>query len=134
MHTSGQSEPRGSSALAAFSFGMAGSVSDAVVLQYVGFETKGTVREYAFTLRGSGGESSPYFVTIANAAFVEHRVRYQDAPDICSIRLHRELATHTDHLSSSHFFVTDAELADYKSAHTPKPKPKGYADSDDKWS
>ena len=111
-----------------------GFVSDAVVLQYVGFETKGTVREYAFTLRGSGGESSQYFVTIANAAFVEHRVRYQDAPDICSIRLHRELATHTDHLPSSHFFVTDAELADYKSAHTPKPKPQGYAHSDDKWS
>jgi hypothetical protein len=57
-------------------------VSDSVVLQYVGFETKKTVREYTFSLRGSGGESADYVVTIANDAFLAHRVRYQDAPDI----------------------------------------------------
>ncbi len=56
-------------------------MSDAVVLQYVGFETKGAIREYTFTLRGTGGASSEYFVTIANDAFVAHRVRYQDAPE-----------------------------------------------------
>jgi hypothetical protein len=99
------------------------SVSDAVVLQYVGFETKGAVREYAFTVRGSGGGSSEYFVTIANAAFVAHRVRYQDAPDICSLRLHREFSAQTDHPPSTCFSVTDAELADYHDAHTPKTKP-----------
>ena len=70
-------------------------MSDAVVLQYVGFENKGAVREYTFTLRGTGGASSEYFVTIANSAFVAHRVRYQDAPDICSLRLHREFASQT---------------------------------------
>ncbi len=69
-------------------------MSNEVVLQYVGFETRGAVREYAFTVRGSGGESSSYFVTIANDAFLAHRVRYQDAPDICSLRLRREFATH----------------------------------------
>jgi len=98
-------------------------VSDAIVLQYVGFETRGAVREYAFTRRGAGGESFEYFVTIANAAFVAHRVRYQDAPDICSLRLHREFATRSDHLPSARFSITDAELADYMNAHTPKPKP-----------
>ena len=98
-------------------------MSDAVVLQYVGFENKGAVREYTFTLRGTGGASSEYFVTIANDAFVAHRVRYQDAPDICSLRLHREFATQTDHPPSTRFSVTDAELADYKVAHTPKTKP-----------
>jgi hypothetical protein len=72
---------------------MAVIVSDAVVLQYLGFETKGAVREYTFTLRGSGGESSEYFVIIPNAAFVVHRVRYQDAPNICSLRLRREFAS-----------------------------------------
>jgi hypothetical protein len=50
-------------------------------------------------------------------------VRYQDAPDICSLRLHRELAARTDHPPSTRFFVTDAELANYKEAHTPKLKP-----------
>jgi len=98
-------------------------VSDAVVLQYMGFESKGTVREYAFRFRGTDGASSEYFVTIANEAFVAHRVRYQDAPDICLHRLRREFAERTDHPPSTCFSVTDAELAAYKDAHTPKSKP-----------
>ena len=96
-------------------------MSDTVVLQYVGFENRGAVREYAFTLRGLAGASTEYFVTIANAAFVAHRVRYQDGPDICSLRLHREFAARADHPPSTRFSVTDAELAEYTSAHAPKP-------------
>ena len=98
-------------------------MSDAIVLQYVGFETRGAVREYTFTRRGPAGESSEYFVTIASAAFVEHRVRYQDAPDICSLRLHREFAGRSDHLPSARFSITDAELDDYIEAHAPKTRP-----------
>jgi hypothetical protein len=111
---------------------MADLVSDAVNLQYVGFETTGAVREYTFTLRGAGGESSNYFVTIANDAFVAHRVRYQDAPDICSLRLYREFATQTVHPPFTRFCVTDAELADYKGAHTPKPRTSPYGHREDK--
>jgi hypothetical protein len=107
-------------------------VSDAVVLQYVGFETKGAVREYAFTCRASNGASLDYFVTIANDAFVAHRVRYQDAPDVCSRRLRREFATQVDHPSSTRFAVTDAELANYRDAHAPKPKPGVYSRREDK--
>ena len=107
-------------------------MSDTVALQYVGFETKGAFREYAFTLRRSGGESSEFFVTIANAAFVAHRVRYQDAPDICSLRLHREFASRSGHLPSARFSITDAELADYMEAHTPKTKPGTSAHRGDK--
>jgi len=106
-------------------------VSDAVVLQYMGYESKGTVREYAFRLRGTDGASSEYFVTIANEAFVAHRVRYQDAPDICSHRLRREFAARTDHPPSTCFSVTDAELAAYKNAHTPKSKPVAAATGED---
>jgi len=111
---------------------MADFVSDAIVLQYVGFETKGPVREYTFTLRGSGGRFSEYFVTIANAAFVAHRVRYQDAPDICSLRLHREFTAGSDHPPSTRFSITDAELADYMNAHDPKPRPGVSAHREDK--
>ena len=107
-------------------------MSDAIVLHYLGFETRGAVREYAFTRRGSGGESFEYFVTIANAAFVAHRVRYQDAPDICSLRLHREFATRSDHLPSARFSITDAELADYMETHAPKTKPGASAHREDK--
>ena len=106
-------------------------VSDAVVLRYTGFENKGAVREYAFTLRGTDGTSSEYFVTIANAAFVGHRVRYQDAPEICSLRLHREFAAGSDHPPSTRFSVTDAEPADYKDAHTPRSKPGASAPGED---
>ena len=106
-------------------------MSDAVALQYLGFETKGAIREYTFTLRGTGGASSEYFVTIANDAFVAHRVRYQDAPDICFLRLYREFATQTDHPPSTRFSVTDAELADYQDAHAPKPKPSAYIHRED---
>jgi hypothetical protein len=107
-------------------------MSDAVVLQYIGFETKGAVREYAFSLRGTAGASSEYFVTITNDAFVAHRVRYQDAPDICSLRLHREFATRSDHPPSTRFCVTDAELADYHDAHAPKPKPGTFSPAKEK--
>lgn len=98
-------------------------MNDPVAPKYLGFENKGAVREYAFTVRGTDGVRSEYFVTIANDAFLAHRVRYQDAPEICSLRLHRELAARTDHPSLTCFSVTDVELADYKNAHTPKAKP-----------
>lgn len=98
-------------------------MSDTLSLQYLGFETKGLVREYAFKVRWTDGVRSEYFVTIANDAFVAHRVRYQDAPEICSLRLHREFAARTDHPTLTRFSVTDAELADYHDAHTPKTKP-----------
>ena len=97
-------------------------MSDTVSLQYLGFESKGAVREYAFTVRGTNGIRSEYFVTISNAAFVAHQVRYQDAPDICSLRLHREFAAGTDHPSSTCFCVTDAELTAYRDAHSQKSK------------
>ena len=103
----------------------------AAVLPYVGFQRKGAIREYAFTLRRTECPSSEYFVTIANEAFVAHRVRYQDAPDICSHRLRREFAARTDHPPSTCFSVTDAELAAYKNAHTPKSKPVAAAPGED---
>jgi len=101
-------------------------LSDAVVLQYVGFEAKDSVREYTFTLRGTGGVTSNYFVTIANAAFAAHRLHYQDGPDICSLRLRREFASKIEHPPSTCFSVTDAELAQYEDAHAPKAKPGAY--------
>src|SRR5437588_12961655 len=102
---------------------MAESVEQPIVLQYLGFETKGALREYAFSLRGHGGESSSYFVTIPNEAFSAHRARYQDAPAIGSIRLHREFATQAGHPAASTFSVIDVELDIYKHGHTTKTMP-----------
>jgi len=102
---------------------MAAFVEQPIVLQYFEFETKGALREYAFSLRGLGGESSSYFVTIPKEAFSAQHARYQDAPAICSVRLRREFATPAGHPASSTFSATDAELAAYKGAHTPKARP-----------
>ena len=101
---------------------MAALVDQPIVLQYLGFETKGALREYAFSLRGLGGESTNYFVTIRSEAFWAHRARYQDAPAICSIRLRREFASQAGLPPSSTFSVSDEELAEYKDAHTPQAK------------
>jgi hypothetical protein len=102
-------------------------MSNSVVLQYAGFENKEAMREYTFVLHGSSGESAEYFLTIPNAAFVAHRVRYQDAPDICSLRVHREFADRRDPSSLTTFAITDEESADYKEAHTQIQAPHLYA-------
>jgi hypothetical protein len=94
-------------------------VIEAIVLQYVGFETSANTP----SLFGPAANSPSTFVTIANAAFVAHRVRYQDAPDICSLHLHREVAAKHDRPPSTRFSITDAELAEYMKAHAPKATP-----------
>ena len=106
-------------------------MSATLLVQYFGFENKGAVREYAVTLREPAGKSSEYFVTLATAAFVAHRVRYQDGPEICSLRLHRELAVRTDHPPATCFPVTDAKLAEYTVAHAPKSTPDASSHSKD---
>jgi len=95
-------------------------MSDQIIVQYVGFQSKPLVREYTFAVRESATEPLQYILTIANEAFVAHRVRYQDAPDICSLRLHQELHTHSNHPPTMSFCVTDTELALYQDARKPK--------------
>jgi hypothetical protein len=62
-------------------------------VQYVGFESKALVREYNFLVRQASSGTREFALTIVNEAFSSRRVRYQDGPDICSLKLHRELVT-----------------------------------------
>ena len=94
-------------------------MADQILLQYVGFTAGALVREYNFVVRDEAGPRE-YTVTIANEAFVSHRVRYQDGPNICSRKLRRELAANPNDLSATQFCITDPELADYKSDTAPK--------------
>ena len=87
-------------------------------MQFIGFASKEAVREYTFTVREAAIEPREFTVTIANEAFNEHRLRFQDAPDVCSLKLKRELATYANHPPESHFHITNAELEDYRSSHT----------------
>jgi hypothetical protein len=89
-------------------------MADIMVLQYLGFTSSALGREYSFVVRDTSGQLREYSVTIANEAFVSHRTRYQDGPDICSLRLRRELAADGADPSVTRFSITDSELSDYK--------------------
>jgi len=100
-------------------------------MQYLGFQTIGPGRDYAFQVRYAAGDVRDFTLTILNEAFTSHRVRYQDGPDLCSLKLRRELVASADHPSDTHFAISDGELDDYKVGHTSKssnklykPKPK----------
>lgn len=97
-------------------------MSKEIMMQFVGFASKATVREYTFTVREASIEPREFTVTIANEAFSAHRVRFQDAPDVCSHKLRRELTNHANHPPESHFHITDAELEDYRSSHAHAPR------------
>lgn len=91
-----------------------------LLVQYIGYEPKGLFREYTFHVRESSGQPREFTLSIPNEAFDSHRARYQDAPDICSLKLQRELAAYSNHPPRTDFKISDAELDDYRTAHTHK--------------
>lgn len=98
-------------------------MTENVNVQYIGFEAKALVREYSFLVRQALNETSEFTLTILNEAFNSRRVRYQDAPEICSLKLHRELATFSNHPRQTHYRISEIELDEYRNAHALKPKP-----------
>ncbi len=101
-------------------------MSDSLIVQFVGYEVSPLVREYRFSVRESKSEAREFTLTIANAAFNCRRARFQDAPDICSLRLRRELAADANHPANTHFQITDEELDDYRGRHSPKSSQSPY--------
>lgn len=89
-------------------------------VEYVGFTTNGTAREYVLRVKQAEGEFHSFTLAIPHEAFLSHRVRYQDAPDVCFIKLQRELAASAGSLPATYLSVTDAELEEYRVAHAPK--------------
>ncbi len=93
-----------------------------VLIQYVGFRVRPRLREYMFQVRGGGESLFEFHLTISNEAFLSHRVRYQDAPDICSHWIQRELAANGGTPPRTKCAITDTELEEYRVAHSPKPR------------
>jgi hypothetical protein len=95
-------------------------VSSTLLVQYVGFTPKRTFREYKFQVREAQDAPREFVLSIANAAFVTHQVRYQDAPDVCSLKLQSELAANANHPAVTRYEISDADLEIYRLAHTRK--------------
>jgi hypothetical protein len=89
-------------------------------VEYLAFTAGEATREYHLRVR-RGTESHAFTVAIPNEAFLSGRVRYQDAPDICFLKLQREIAVREDEsLPAQALRMTDEELEEYKVSHTPK--------------
>ena len=91
-----------------------------IMMQFVGFVSRSAAREYTFVVREVSCEPREFVVSIALEAFNSRRLRFQDAPDVCALRLRSELASSDNHPSKSYFQITDAELEDYTSHHAPR--------------
>src|SRR5204862_7527392 len=92
-------------------------MSDSVIVQFVGFEAKALVREYNFHVRQASSEIREFTLTIVNEAFDSRRVCYQDGPEICSLSLHRELATYSNRPPKTHYLISEMDLDEYRIAH-----------------
>jgi hypothetical protein len=89
-------------------------------VEYLAFTAGEATREYHLRVR-QGTEFHDFTVAIPNEAFLSGRVRYQDAPDICFLKVQREFAAREDEgLPDRSLSMSDQELEEYKVAHTPK--------------
>jgi hypothetical protein len=66
------------------------------------------VREYSFVLRESAIDSHEITFTILNEAFTSHRLSLQNGPDICSLKLHRELADSANGPLQTHYRISES--------------------------
>jgi hypothetical protein len=97
-------------------------------VRYLGFRTTSEGREY--TLSVADGLSSRVFVLlITHGAFASRETRFQDAPDLCFAKLHRELAADPHLVPGGSLRFTARELLDYRDARerraptTPRSRP-----------
>ena len=58
--------------------------------------------------------------TILNEVFRSHGLRYQDVPDLGSLKLHREMANSVDDSLKTRYRISGTELDDYRDSHSPK--------------
>jgi len=94
-------------------------MSDTLYIQFVDCQPQALVRQYSFHVLQSG-EARDFTLTIPNEAFESHRVRYQDGPDICTLRLRRELSDCANPPADRHFRVSETDLDAYRESHLPK--------------
>lgn len=95
-------------------------------LEYLGFKSGETTRDYRLLARHAGGEYREFTLVVEQAAFLSGRVRYQDAAEICFWKLQRallawDLAPESGPPAARQT-VTEADLLEYREAHAAKPR------------
>jgi len=97
-------------------------------VEYVGFRSGETTRDYRLVIRQAGGQCDEFTLAIRHEAFLSHRVRYQDAAEICFLKLRRAMdewiSAPESNPPAARQELTDADLLEYREAHTVKPKHK----------
>jgi hypothetical protein len=90
-------------------------------VEYLDFTAGDATRVYRLRVR-RGTEFHAFTVAIPNEAFLSGRVRYQDAPDICFIKVQQELAAREAEgiPPARALSMSDQELEEYRVSHAPK--------------
>ena len=95
-------------------------------VQYVGFRIGETTRDYRLLVQRPDGQCDEFIVAIEHAAFLSHQVRYQDAAEICFLKLRQALeacaSTPDSAPPAARQTVTEDNLREYREAHAPKPR------------
>jgi len=89
-------------------------MAETILMEYMGFKSTAEGREYAFHVRFSREDSRDYTVTVATEAFSSRRVSYQDAPNVCSSRLKRELTATPDLVDGTSFLIDAQDMDELK--------------------
>jgi hypothetical protein len=91
-----------------------------VNVQYIGFTVKSIAREYSFRVQEAELTPQEITFTIRNEAFTSRRLSFQDAPQICSLKLHREMEDSLNTPLKTHYGISETDLDNYRESHSPK--------------
>ena len=86
-------------------------------VSYVGFKNLETVREYTLRVTQVDGTSNDFLFAVSNDAFLTHHVRYQDAAEICFLKLQRAVTASEPGLPPARQDVTEQDFEAYRLAH-----------------
>jgi hypothetical protein len=95
-------------------------------VEYLGFRCGETTRDYRLLVRHPDGGSHEFTLVIQQDAFLTHQVRYQDAAEICFLKLNRAIEAcallPVPGLPAARLDITEADLLEYRESHAPKPR------------
>jgi hypothetical protein len=89
-------------------------------VSYVGFKSLPKAREYTLRVTQTDGSSQDFQLAVSNDAFLSRHVRYQDAPEICFLKLQRAVVDCEPGQPAVRQDVTAVDIEAYRLAHVAK--------------